>query len=165
MVNRLRDVVTYEHLKTPQPSATGPSHSFVHFVFHKRSLTVQQFSRLTSLDHFVQQAPAYKSLDSGPAGTSVGCIWIFGTYKFAVFLERWLYLSKISVPGFARCVTFRVIPVWSRCFGLITGRNRCASVLRPDVRDATSHNIPCRQRSTYDREIRLMERLTLLIPH
>lgn len=53
-----RDVATYEHLKP-----TG--HELQISVFLKSPLTVRQFFRLTSQDHFAPRAPARKSLAGG----------------------------------------------------------------------------------------------------
>ena len=99
MVNDPRDIDTYEHLKTSQPSAADPGHSFV---LKNRPLTVQQFSQLTFLDHFVQRAPTRKPLDDEPAGVRVdlGHIQVCILPREMALLEQGLRLRLRSMLHF-----------------------------------------------------------------
>jgi len=80
---------------------------------------------------------------------------VSNTDQFALFFEKRLHPSEVAVANFARCVAFRIIPVWlfSR-FGLITAG--CASVL-VGGRNVTPDEVPRRQRGPCNRDERLVK--------
>ena len=87
--------------------------------------------------------------------------WMVNTDQFALFFERRLHLSKIAVSNFARCVTFRVIPVRFSSFCHITGR--CASVL-VGGRNVAPDEVPRRQGGPDNRDVRLVKRSVSSVP-